>query len=89
VDGIVIVHDESNERVQAEILPAAQPPDPEKLPATFPLTIANKVLGVGRNQGYAMVRAGTYPVRVLEINGRYKVSRYDLLAYLGASRGAA
>jgi hypothetical protein len=25
-----------------------------------------------------------YPVRVMESNGRFKVSKFDLLAYLGA-----
>ena len=31
-----------------------------------------------------LARAGKYPVRVLESNGRFKVSKFDLLNYLGA-----
>jgi hypothetical protein len=62
--------------------------DPEELPPTFPVQTASRVLGIGRNQTYALVKARKYPVRVLEINGRYKVSRYDLLRYLGVSQPA-
>jgi Ribbon-helix-helix protein, copG family len=60
--------------------------DPEALPAVFPVQTASRVLGIGRNQTYELVKAGRYPVRVLEIGGRFKVSRYDLLAYLGAGQ---
>jgi hypothetical protein len=58
--------------------------DPEALPPVFPVLTASKVLGIGKNQTYELIRAGRYPVRVMEISGRYRVSRYDLLAYLGA-----
>lgn len=64
-------------------------PDPEELPPTFPVMTASAVIGIGRNQTYRMIKDGTYPVRILPINGRYKVSRYDLLAYLGAARVAS
>jgi hypothetical protein len=46
--------------------------------------VASRILGIGRDQGYELARADTYPVRVLKSNGRYKVSKFDLLAYLGA-----
>ena len=59
-------------------------PDLEALPHVFPVLVASKVLGIGKNQTYELIKRGTYPVRVLTINGRFKVSRYDLLAYLGA-----
>jgi hypothetical protein len=57
--------------------------DPEKLPPMVPLMTARLWVDVGRNQAYQMVRDGTFPVLVREINGRYKVSKWDLLAYLG------
>ena len=60
------------------------PIDPEALPAVFPVQVASRVLGLGRNQTYALIHRGEYPVRVLEIAGRYRVSRYDLLAFLHA-----
>ena len=58
-------------------------PDPEKLPPTFPVLTASRVIGIGRNQTYRMVKDGSYPVPVREINGRYRVSKYDVLRYLG------
>ncbi|HSR82679.1 MAG TPA: DNA-binding protein [Streptosporangiaceae bacterium] len=63
--------------------------DPENLPPVFPVSTASKVLGIGRNQQYALIAAGKYPVRVLEIGGRFRVSRYDLLAYLHAEPARA
>jgi predicted site-specific integrase-resolvase len=57
------------------------------LPPTVPLQVASRILGIGRDHAYELVRSGKYPVRVLESNGRYKVSKFDLLAYLGAVSG--
>ncbi|HEX9519655.1 MAG TPA: helix-turn-helix domain-containing protein [Streptosporangiaceae bacterium] len=59
-------------------------PDPEALPPVFSVQTASRVLGIGKNQTYDLIKAGRYPVRVLEICGRYRVSRYDLLRFLGA-----
>jgi len=58
--------------------------DPEKLPPTFPVLVASQAIGIGRNQTYRMIKDGTYPIPVLENNGRHRVSKYDLLRYLGA-----
>ena len=60
------------------------PRDLEDLPPTVPLQVASRILGIGRDHAYELVRSGSYPVRVLESNGRFKVSKFDLLAYLGA-----
>ena len=60
-------------------------PDPQALPPTFPVQIASRVLGIGRNRTYELIKSGDYPVRVIESGGRYRVSRWDLLKYLGAS----
>jgi Helix-turn-helix domain len=55
----------------------------ETLPAVISVITASKILGIGKNQAYELIKQGAYPVRVLHINGRYRVSKYDLLAYLG------
>jgi hypothetical protein len=65
------------------------PIDPEALPPVFPVQTASRVLGIGKNQTYVQIGNGTYPVRLLKISGRYRVSRYDLLHYLGASQPAS
>ena len=59
--------------------------DPEALPPTFPVQVASKILGIGRNRTYGLIKDGTYPVRVRESGGRYRVSKYDLLRHLGAT----
>jgi len=59
--------------------------DPETLPAVFPVAVASKVLGIGKNKQYELIKHSKYPVRVLEIGGRFKVSKYDLLEYLHAT----
>ena len=62
----------------------AAPIDPEALPAVFGVLTASRVLGIGKNTTSELIKAGRYPVRVREIGGRFKVTRYDLLAFLGA-----
>ncbi len=63
-------------------------PDPETLPPTFPVQVASQILGIGKNRTYRLIEAGQYPVRVLPIGGRLRVSRYDLLEYLRPSQPA-
>jgi len=53
------------------------------LPVAFSLDVANRALGMGRTTGYALAKRGTYPVRVLRLGRQYRVTRYDLLRYLG------
>jgi hypothetical protein len=59
-------------------------PDPMELPPIFPVMTCSRVLGMGKDQTYRRIKEGSYPVRLLEENGKYKVSKYDLLAYLHA-----
>ena len=60
----------------------------EALPVTFGLRTAARAIGIGKNQAYRQVKDGTFPVRVLpSADGRYRVSKYDLLAYLGTPAG--
>ncbi len=57
----------------------------DALPVTFSLETAARALGVGRNQAYAAVKADRFPIRVLTLSGRYRVSKFDLLRFLGAN----
>jgi hypothetical protein len=61
------------------------PADLAELPATFPVQVASRILGIGRNRTYELIRAGEYPVQVRESGGRFRVSKYDLLRHLGAA----
>jgi hypothetical protein len=60
-------------------------PDPEALPPTFPVQLASRILGIGRNRTYELIKVDAYPVRVRKSGGRYRVSKYDLLRHLGAT----
>jgi hypothetical protein len=55
----------------------------EGLPAVISVIRASKILGIGKNQAYELIKQGRYPIRVLNISGRYRVSKFDLLAFLG------
>ena len=52
------------------------------LPVSTGLLTAARALGIGRNQAYRMARDGTFPVLVREANGRYAVSKFDILRQL-------
>ncbi|SHM56958.1 hypothetical protein SAMN05216268_11212 [Streptomyces yunnanensis] len=53
------------------------------LPVSFSLDVANRALDLGRTTGFALAKQGAYPVRVLRLGRQYRVTRYDLLRYLG------
>ncbi len=53
------------------------------LPVVFGLATAARAIGTGRNQRYQMAKAGTFPIRVRVVGGRYKVTKADLMAWLG------
>jgi excisionase family DNA binding protein len=55
------------------------------LPVAITLDDANRALGVGRSNGYAMAKTGEYPIPVLRLGRAYRCKRSDLLAYLGIS----
>lgn len=54
-----------------------------ELPPTIGIGLANQYLGIGRSKGYELVRAGQYPVRVLQVGDRYRVVTSDLRRVLG------
>jgi predicted DNA-binding transcriptional regulator AlpA len=49
---------------------------------TLSLAEAARVLGISQAAAYRQLAAGTFPVPVLRIGGRIKVSRYVLESYL-------
>lgn len=59
-------------------------PDPYELEPLSPVLVVSKILRIGKDRTYEMIKDGTYPVPVRNINGRFKVSKYDLLDYLNA-----
>jgi hypothetical protein len=59
------------------------------LPVAVPLEDANRALGLGRGHGYALAKAGDYPVKVLKFGRSYRVTRASLLELLGVSPSEA
>lgn len=53
------------------------------LPVAISLDDANRALGLGRSNAYAMAKNGEYPLPVLRIGRRYRCKRSDLLRLLG------
>lgn len=63
---------------------------PQELPLTMPaVPDASSILGIGRSTAYLMLQEGMFPVRVLKVGKRYRVSRADLLEYLGETKNLA
>lgn len=42
-----------------------------------------QIIGVGRSKAYELAKRGEFPIRLLRIGTTYRVSRADLLRYLG------
>lgn len=55
------------------------------LPVSFDLMVAARALGIGRTLAYDMAKRGRFPVRVLRLGNRYRVTRADLLRVLGVA----
>lgn len=53
------------------------------LPVMLSFEVACRALGIGRNQGYRLLHEGRFPVRVITLCGRHRVTLYDLMSYLG------
>lgn len=53
------------------------------LPVVVSLETANRALSIGRSTGYALARTGDYPVRVLRLGKQYRVTRADLMRFVG------
>ncbi|MFJ7275508.1 integrase [Kitasatospora sp. NPDC098663] len=58
------------------------------LPVAIDLDTANRALGIGRSTGYALAKAGEYPVKVLRLGNAYRVVTAELLSLLGLGRAS-
>ena len=61
----------------------------DALPVMFGFQTAARALGIGRNQAYRLLHEGQFPVPVRTVCGRHKVSKFDLLRYLGTDSVSA
>lgn len=50
---------------------------------TCGLKLANRAVGISQAHGYALAKAGEYPVRVLRLGAAYRVVTAELLTLLG------
>lgn len=50
---------------------------------TTTIRVACDLLGISLSTGYAAARAGTFPVQVIKVGGRYVVPTRPLLELLG------
>lgn len=53
------------------------------LPVSVDLVTAARAFGIGRSQAYELARQGTFPVQVLRVGRKLRVTRADLLRSLG------
>jgi hypothetical protein len=64
-------------------LPPLTTADVLALPATVPLSVGNRALGIGRTTGYTLARQGRYPCKVIRVGKTYRVATADLRRVLG------
>ncbi|WNM34970.1 helix-turn-helix domain-containing protein [Streptomyces sp. Li-HN-5-11] len=55
------------------------------LPVTVDVETAGRAFGVGRTVAYRMVRDGEFPVPVLRVGNKYRVSSAELWRALGVA----
>lgn len=55
----------------------------EALPVAFDLVTAGRALGIARTKSYDLAKRDEFPCRVLRIGNAYRVTRADLLRFLG------
>ncbi|KPI15711.1 hypothetical protein OK074_2156 [Actinobacteria bacterium OK074] len=58
------------------------------LPVTVDVETAGRAFGVGRTVAYRMVRDGEFPVPVLRVGNKYRVSSAELRRVLGVPSDA-
>ncbi|MFE3196765.1 DNA-binding protein [Embleya sp. NPDC059237] len=60
-----------------------------QLPVTLNVSTAARALGIGADKAYALIRSGTFPVKVLELGATTRVPTMAVLRALGAEAIAA
>ncbi len=56
------------------------------LPVAVDLVTAGRAINIGRTTAYDLAKQGKFPVRVLKVGDRYRVTKADLLEYLGVGK---
>ena len=59
------------------------------LPANFPLMVAARAFGIGRNKARELAKANAFPCAVIRVGKRYRVNRSALYGALGFDPVAA
>ncbi|MBH0781349.1 helix-turn-helix domain-containing protein [Nocardia bovistercoris] len=62
--------------------------DIHALPAMLGIEVAGRALGLSRQHAYTLRMNGEFPVQVRRIGSRYKVSKADVMRYLGIDPSA-
>jgi len=57
----------------------------QALPSTVDLTTAGRAFGIGRTKAFELARAGEFPVKVLVVGRRLRVSKAVILEALGVA----
>ncbi|MFI7168171.1 helix-turn-helix transcriptional regulator [Rhodococcoides fascians] len=58
------------------------------LGASTDIPVACKAMGISPSSGYALVKKGQFPIRVIKVGSRYVVPTVGLLDLLGIQRDA-
>lgn len=58
------------------------PADPRELPYTVDIPTAGHYLGIGRDVSYRLAREGRFPLPVLRVGRRLRITRASLLTAL-------
>jgi hypothetical protein len=58
------------------------------LPAVVDLTTAGRAFGIGRTKAFELARAGEFPVKVIQVGRKLRVSKAVILEALGVAPAA-
>jgi hypothetical protein len=60
----------------------------QALPAVVDLTTAGRAFGIGRTKAFELARAGEFPVKVIQVGRKLRVSKAVILEALGVTPAA-
>ena len=59
------------------------------LPVSVDLTTAGRAFGIGRTKSFELVRQGRFPVKVISVGAKYRVTRSAIFEGLGLDPATA
>jgi hypothetical protein len=59
------------------------------LPVSVDLTTAGRAFGIGRTKSFELVRQGRFPVKVISVGAKYRVTRSAIFEALGLDSATA